>query len=164
MRLVTPGGHVWIQWSAAHYGKMPLTRALSEREKEKSVDLFRVDPGHQFAEFPADDFDWVILVLFAEGLEVLAAGFGFVDPFFGERAVLYFLQDPLHLLFGFGGDDTGATGVVAVLGGVGDAVAHVVEAALVKEVDDELELVHAFEVGHLGLVAGFDERFETGLY
>ena len=62
---------------------------------------------------------------------------------------------------GFGGDDPRAAGVVAVFGRVADAVAHVVEAALVEEVDDELELVHAFEVGHLGLVAGFDEGFEA---
>ena len=45
-----------------------------------------------------------------------------------------------------------------------DAVAHVVEAALVEQVDDQLQLVHAFEVGHLGLVAGFDERFEAGFH
>src|ERR671934_283830 len=37
------------------------------------------------------------------------------------------------------------------------------EAALIEEVDDELHLVHALEVGDLGLVAGLDERFERGL-
>ena len=45
-----------------------------------------------------------------------------------------------------------------------DAVAHVVEAALVEQVDDQLQLVHALEVGHLGLVAGFDERLEARLH
>jgi len=51
-----------------------------------------------------------------------------------------------------------------VLGGVADGVAHVVEAALVHEVDDELELVQALEVGDLGLVAGVDERLESGFH
>ena len=42
-------------------------------------------------------------------------------------------------------------------------MAHVLEAAAVHEVDDELELVEDFEVGDLGLVAGFDEGLEAGL-
>ena len=57
----------------------------------------------------------------------------------------------------------GPADVVAPLGGVGDGVAHVGEAAAVHEVDDELELVEDFEVGELGLVAGFDEGFEACL-
>src|SRR3546814_15920912 len=60
-------------------------------------------------------------------------------------------------------------GVVAALGGVRDRVAHVGHAALVHQVDDELHLVEALEVGHLrgvagvhqGLVAGGDERCEA---
>ena len=73
------------------------------------------------------------------------------------------LQDLLHLLLGLFGDDARAAGVVAVLGRVRDAVAHVVEAALVEQVDDQLQLVHALEVGHLGLVAGLDQRLERRL-
>ena len=53
---------------------------------------------------------------------------------------------------------------VAVLGHVGDRVAHVPEAALVDEVDDELELVDALVVGDLGLVARVDEDLEAGLH
>ena len=34
---------------------------------------------------------------------------------------------------------------------------------LVDQVDDQLQLVEALEVGDLGLVAGLDERFEAGL-
>ena len=63
----------------------------------------------------------------------------------------------------FGGDDARAGDVVAPLGGVGDGVAHVLEAAAVDEIDDELELVEDFEVGELGLVAGFGEEFEASL-
>ena len=72
-------------------------------------------------------------------------------------------EDLLHLLLGLVGDDPRAAGVVAELGRVRDAVPHVVQAALVEQVDDQLQFVHAFEVGHFRLVAGFDQRFERGL-
>ena len=58
----------------------------------------------------------------------------------------------------------GPAGVIAELGRVGDAVAHVVQPALVDQVDDQLHLVDALEVGHFGLIAGLDERLETGLH
>ena len=50
--------------------------------------------------------------------------------------------------------------VVAVLGGVGHRPALLGDAALVDEVDDQLELVQALEVGDLRLVAGLDEGLE----
>ena len=53
--------------------------------------------------------------------------------------------------------------VAAPFGGVGDGVVHVLDAAAVEEVDDELEFVEDFEVGELGLVAGFGEDFEAAL-
>jgi hypothetical protein len=73
------------------------------------------------------------------------------------------VEDLLHLGAGLLVDDPGAAGVVAELGGVGDAVAHVVEAALIDQVDDELQLVEALEVGALGLVAGLDQGLEAHL-
>ena len=85
-------------------------------------------------------------------------------PLAGELPSWISCQDLLHLGLGFVGDDPRAAGVVAVFGRVRDAVAHVVQAALVEQVDDQLQLVHALEVGHLGLVAGLDERFEAGLH
>ena len=39
---------------------------------------------------------------------------------------------------------------------------HLGEAALVEQVDDQLELVQALEIGDLGLVAGLDQRLEAG--
>ena len=51
---------------------------------------------------------------------------------------------------------------VAVLGGVADRVAHVGDAALVDQVDDQLHLVQALEVRHLGRVARLDERLVAG--
>ena len=47
---------------------------------------------------------------------------------------------------GFRGDDLRPARVVAVLGGVADRVAHVVEPALIDQVDDQLQLVQALEV------------------
>ena len=69
-----------------------------------------------------------------------------------------------HGLPGLLGDDSRPGGVVAVLGGVADRVAHVVQAAAVDQVDDQLQLVQALEVGDLRLVAGVDQRLEAGLH
>ncbi len=60
-------------------------------------------------------------------------------------------------------DDARAAGVVAVLGRVGDRVAHARQALLVHQVDDQLQLVQALEVRHLRVVAGLDQRLEAGL-
>ena len=59
--------------------------------------------------------------------------------------------------------DARAAREVAVLGDVGDGIAHVLEAAFVDQVDDQLQLVEAFVVGDLRLVARLDERLEAGL-
>src|SRR5690348_13825831 len=40
----------------------------------------------------------------------------------------------------------------------------VVQPPLIEQVDDQLQLVHALEVGHLRLIAGFDERVEARLH
>ena len=44
-----------------------------------------------------------------------------------------------------------------------DRVAHVVHAALVDQVDDQLELVNALEIRHFGGVPGFGQGLEAGL-
>ena len=62
-----------------------------------------------------------------------------------------------------GVDDPRARHVVAVLGGVRDAPALLGDAALVHEVDDQLQLVQALEVGDLRLVAGLGQHLEAGL-
>ena len=45
---------------------------------------------------------------------------------------------------------------------VADRVAHVVQATLVDEVDNQLEFVQALEVCDLGLISSFNQSFETG--
>ena len=69
----------------------------------------------------------------------------------------------LHRGAGLVGDHARAARVVAVLGGVRDRVAHVGEPALVDQVDDQLDLVQALEIGHLGRVAGLDQGVVAGL-
>ena len=58
-------------------------------------------------------------------------------------------------------DDARAARQVAVLGGVADELVHLGEAALVQQVDDQLQLVQALVVGDLGLIAGLDQRLEA---
>jgi hypothetical protein len=58
-------------------------------------------------------------------------------------------------------DDARAGDVVAELGGVRARPALLGDAPLVHQVDDQLELVQALEVGDLGLVAGLDEHLEA---
>ena len=116
---------------------------------------------HHGAKVGAELLDGVLLFGFASGEEIGAALVVFLDPFFGEAAVLDFGEKLLHGFAGFLGDDARAGGVVAVFGGVADGIAHVAEAAAIDQIDDEFEFVEALEVGDFGLVAGFDERFES---
>jgi hypothetical protein len=46
-------------------------------------------------------------------------------------------------------------------GGIADGVTHVAEAAAIDQIDDKFQFVETFEVGDLGLVACFGERFES---
>ena len=41
-----------------------------------------------------------------------------------------------------------------------DRVVHVGDAALIDQVDDQLDLVQTLEIGHFGLVPGLDQRLE----
>jgi hypothetical protein len=99
----------------------------------------------------------------ADACKLLAAGLVLVDELLGEAAVLDLVEKLLHGELGVGGDDARAGDVVSPLGGVGDGVAHVFESAAIDEIDDELELVAALEVGKLGLVASLAERLEASL-
>jgi hypothetical protein len=95
-------------------------------------------------------------------LKRACAGLAFLHPVGGELAGLDVFQNALHLRLGFGGDDARAGDILAPLGGVGDRVVHVGDAAFIDQVDDQLHFVQALEIGHFRRVAGFDQRFETG--
>ena len=100
------------------------------------------------------------LALFAEPrAPVVVLG----NPTPGVVAGLDVAQDLLHRLARLIGDDLRAARVVAMFGGVADRVAHVVQPALIDQIDDELQLVQALEVRDLGLIARIDERLEPGL-
>jgi len=70
------------------------------------------------------------------GEEIRAALFVFLNPFLGEAAVANFGQDFAHFLASLLGDDARAGGIVTLLGGVADGVAHVTEAAAVNQIHD----------------------------
>ena len=73
------------------------------------------------------------------------------------------LEQSLHLAPRLFGDDPGTARVVAVFGRVAHRVAHVAQAALIDQIDDQFQLVEAFEIGNLRLVAGSDQGLEAGL-
>ena len=50
-----------------------------------------------------------------------------------------------------------------MLGGVADRIAHVTEPAAIDKVDDQFQLVHALEIGDLGLIARVNQRLKAGL-
>src|SRR5690606_37913398 len=116
-------------------------------------DLVRLDPGHHGTQLRAHFLDLVFAGDATACLQGRGAGLVFQDEVAGELAVLDVGQYALHFRLGFFGNDARAGDVVAVLGGVGDGVAHVGDAALIHQVDDELQLVQALEVGHFRRVA-----------
>ncbi len=123
-----------------------------------------LDPRHHGAQLLADLLDRVRGALGAHGLER-----GLVDPVLQhpvlhELAGLDVVEDPLHLGARLVGDHARPRHVLAVLGGVRHRVVHGRDAALVDQVDDQLHLVHALEIGHLGRVAGLDQGLEAGLH
>src|SRR5262245_50057617 len=124
---------------------------------------WRLDPRHHGAQPLADLFDLVVGVTLPHGQERGPIGLVLQHPLPRELAGLDLGQDLLHLGLRLLAHDARPSRVVTELRGVRDRVAHVGQATLVEEVDDELHLVHALEVGDLGLVAGIHQRLEGGL-
>src|SRR5215212_8555052 len=96
-------------------------------------------------------------------VEARLAALHLLDPVLREGAAADVREHGAHVLAHGVVDDLRADRVRAVLGGVGDRVVHLLDAALVDQVDDQLQLVQALVVGDLGLVAGLDERLEPEL-
>src|SRR5690606_2511827 len=91
------------------------------------------DPRHHGPQPLAHFLDRVRIVHAANALEAGRAGTVFLHPLGGELAGLDVIQDPLHLGLGLGGDDARTGYVLAPLGGVGDRVVHVGDAALIDQ-------------------------------
>ncbi len=82
--------------------------------------------------------DLLVLLPLSHGQEVSFALFILSHPLPRKAAVFDSRQYLLHSLANVLVDDLGAAGVVAVLGGIADRVAHVAKPALVDEVHDKL--------------------------
>src|ERR1700674_476544 len=124
----------------------------------------RLQERHHGAKFGAELLDRVALLALTRGQEVGTAFFIFLDPGLCETAVANFRKDLAHLFPRLFGDDARSGGIIALLGRIADGATHVAETAAVNQVNDELELVKAFEVGDLWLVASFRERLEACFY
>src|SRR5581483_5421743 len=109
----------------------------------------------------ADSFQELLLFSGALGVEPRAPGFVLAKPLARVGAVLDLFEHLAHSLAGLLGDDLGTASVIAVLGGIADRVTHVVEAATINEINDQLELVQALEIGDLRLVASLDQGFKS---
>src|SRR5512143_351085 len=102
------------------------------------------------------------LAFLREGIECRLVRHVLEHPLLRKLAGLDLTQDLFHLFFGLFGDEPRPAGQIAILGRVTDRVAHIRDAALIDQVHDELELMQAFEVGHLGSIPGFDKGLITG--
>jgi hypothetical protein len=54
------------------------------------------------------------------------------------------------------GNDPRPAGQIAVFSGVGNTVSHVAQAALIHQIDDQLDLVHTLEIAYLRLIPRVD--------
>src|SRR5579883_585860 len=120
-----------------------------------------VEPGHAGAQRLADFLDLMVDVVLQELLIALAAGGVLLDPLARELARLHFLQHLAHLALHPVVDDARATGEVTVLRSLADELVHLAQAALVQQVDDELQLVQALVVGDFRLITGLDQGLEA---
>ena len=93
------------------------------------------EPAEHRAQAFAHLFDLVAAVALTELVHLRLAGVAFGYEVLGESAVLDVTQDALHLSLG--------------VGGVGDRIAHGREAAFDHQVNDQLDLVQALEIGQL---------------
>src|SRR5215213_9502659 len=125
------------------------------------VVVVALHPRHQLSQLPADGLDGMPLRRLPERLELRRTGVLILNEALSERAALDVAEHALHVLFDTGVDDPRPGDVIAVLSGIGNAPAHLGNAAFIHQVDDQLELVKALEIRHFRLVAGFGERLET---
>ncbi len=95
--------------------------------------------------------------------EIRAAFFVFFDPLPGETPVADLGKDSAHLFACLGSDDARPGGIIALLGGIADGIAHVAESAPVYEIDDQFQFVETFEVRDFRLIAGGDKRLKACL-
>src|SRR5437667_420159 len=120
-------------------------------------------PRHHGPQLGTHLLDRMLSAGLAQRLEPAAPAAALGDPLAREAAGLDVGEDALHRRANFRRYDLGASGVVAVLCGVADRIPHELHAAAIHQVHDQLELVHALEVGDLRRVSGSREGLEPGL-
>src|SRR6516225_11629895 len=123
--------------------------------------LFPFEEGHHFTQLAAHLLDFLALLGFPHGEEFLAAGPVFLHPLACEFTGLDLRKDLFHFRARLFVDDARTPCVIAVLGGVGDRVAHVGEASFVDQIDDQLDFMQTLEIGDLRCVAGFHQSFKS---
>src|SRR5208282_1600481 len=116
-------------------------------------------PGHARAQLRADFFDRMVEVGLQQPGVFAPPALRFRDPLARELALLNFGEDLLHLPLGRPVHHARAARQIAVLGGIADEAVHLADAALVQQVDDQLEFMQALVVGDRRLIARFDQRF-----
>ena len=121
-------------------------------------------PGHHGTKAGADFFDVVGLALFQQRVVLFVAGLVFFDPALREGSILNFLESLFHALLNARVDDFRTDCYIAPFRCFADGETHAGDASFVHQIDNQFQFVEAFEVGHLGLVTGFDEDFVSGLH
>src|SRR5690606_1745093 len=118
----------------------PPRNALSRIALPKLVttasNFLGLDPRHQPPQLAPDDLDRVLALSSARRLECRRVGLVLQNPFASKLPRLDFVENLLHLGLGLIGDDSRTARIVAVFGRIRDAVSHVVEAALIEQVDN----------------------------
>src|SRR5215831_7788207 len=122
---------------------------------------FFLQPGHACAQRRAYALDLPVDVLREELLVIRPALCVLADPLPREAPAAHFLEHLAHLVLHALVDDAGPARQVTVLGRLADELVHLGEPAFMQEVHDQLQLVQAFVVGDLGLIARLDERLEA---
>ena len=139
----------------------PVVGIAVARPAQPTLDSSARSRAHQRAQLEPDLLELLVGAGLAQLVELVLARVHLRDPLPGERPSRISREQLAHASADVLVDHARAAREVAVLGRVGDRPAHVREAALPDQVDDQLQLVQALVVGDLGLVAGLDERLEA---
>src|ERR1700687_4846234 len=126
-------------------------------------DGHRFQERHHGAQLGADLSNPLRALLTTLAVEPRPPGGVLLDPSARVLPAADVLEHLLHLLARLLGHDARPTRVVAVFRGVAYRVAHVIEAALIDQIDDELQLVETLEIRDLWLIPRLHQRLEAGL-
>ena len=150
------------QTALLEYTKVRYERGLIPDEDlhdaEFELELLKIDRSVLLLEETANPLADDLRRMFAErsalGFEVRGAVAGFGDPLLRKLAGFDAAQRLFHAILDRRINDPRAVVVLAPLGGVRDDRIHLLDAALIDQVDDELRLMDALKVGHFRRISG----------